>query len=45
MNVKTSKALVSALKGSAFRRVVFDGRSLFLRKIKTWSGANHSSKR
>lgn len=35
MNIKTSKNLVSALKGSAFRKISYDARSWFLRKIKT----------
>lgn len=45
MKIKTSKHLVSALKGSAFRRVTFDARTWFLRKIKTWGGANHPGRR
>ncbi len=35
MHVKTSKDLVPSLRGSAFRRVVCDGRCWYLRAIRT----------
>ena len=35
MNVKTSRNLVSSLKGSAFRRAAWDARSWSVRQIVT----------
>ncbi|MBM4050585.1 MAG: hypothetical protein FJ279_36275 [Planctomycetes bacterium] len=35
MRIKTSKDLATSLKGAAFRKVVCDGRSHYLREIGT----------
>ena len=35
MNVKTAHDLISSLRGSAFRRASFDGRTVDLRRIVT----------
>lgn len=36
MNAKTSKDLITSLHGSAFRRLTCDGRSWYVREIRTF---------
>jgi hypothetical protein len=43
--IKSFRDLATALRGSAFRRACYDGRTMILRAIPTWGGRRRAAPR